>query len=434
MSQPDLAKFILRGLALKYEGFENVDAVPNPAVDGILLMNSKVSTEFDKVTRVIDRPFFTNDPFSVANRRAIIEGDFEFFPPSAPGAAGPTGTPHCDVLFQCSGMKMTKSVGSSTKYTPISDGVPSATGYWWHTDTHVRATGSRNDISSLKLEIGNRASGKVKVQGNYNVVLKNALPVINLYSDVPPVSTYKNSRAYITAPSADSPVPGTELLVWAKSLEVVFGNKLGSKEYTSIKRQAISDRKATWNMRVAKTDLADFNPWTIRDTNQIITASYRHYDSDVGSVSPNLYTELGIRGQIDTIQEVDIDGDLGWDLSGPCIASNAGGDEFYIEFGVDTSPVTFDVFGPTTLDLEETVAASANWYADGGVAPYTWTVDVGSPDPLPSSLVLNAGTGALSGSPDVGMTGNYDVRLKVTDSTPGTPLTATYNVGIVITA
>ena len=42
--------------------------------------------------------------------------------------------------------------------------------------------------------------------------------------------------------------------------------------------------------------------------------------------------KLSFRGQIEQISEVDIDGDLGWELSGPCIASSAGNDEFALEF------------------------------------------------------------------------------------------------------
>ena len=83
-------------------------------------------------------------------------------------------------------------------------------------------------------------------------------------------------------------------------------------------------------LRIARTALADFNPWALRDAGTLITASLKLSESD------QRYSELGIRGQIEQINEVDIDGDYGWELTGRCVPSDAGGDEFYIEFGDDT--------------------------------------------------------------------------------------------------
>ena len=125
---------------------------------------------------------------------------------------------------------------------------------------------------------------------------------------------------------------GSDILVWAKELSIDIGSQIGTKEYTSHKSTQINDRQPTFSLRIARTALADFNPWTVRDALSIITARIRTMVTD-----PGLYTEIGIRGQIENINEVDIDGDLGWELTGPCIASNTGGDEMYIEFG-DTTP------------------------------------------------------------------------------------------------
>jgi hypothetical protein len=55
---------------------------------------------------------------------------------------------------------------------------------------------------------------------------------------------------------------------------------------------------------------------------------------------------------------------------------------------------------------------AATLQASGGLAPYTWSILSGAP----AWLVLNAGTGALSGTP-VGA-GSYSVVIKVTDSAP----------------
>ena len=86
MAQPNLESFKRRGLALALRASASVPIVPN-AADGVLLFNGSSGTEFDKIERPVDRPFLTGQPFAVGARRAFIEGEFELFPPTTPGAA-----------------------------------------------------------------------------------------------------------------------------------------------------------------------------------------------------------------------------------------------------------------------------------------------------------------------------------------------------------
>jgi len=53
--------------------------------------------------------------------------------------------------------------------------------------------------------------------------------------------------------------------------------------------------------------------------------------------------------------------------------------------------------------------------ATGGRTPYTWALVTG---PLPTGLVLNAGTGVISGKPTA--TGVFTFTVSVTDTTPTT--------------
>ncbi len=80
-------------------------------------------------------------------------------------------------------------------------------------------------------------------------------------------------------------------------------------------------------MRFARTAKADFDPWATRDAGLIIQGSYTMTDPVTGVASI-----LQFRGQIDQVQEVDIEGDYGIEITGPCIASDTGGDEFIIQF------------------------------------------------------------------------------------------------------
>ena len=66
--------------------------------------------------------------------------------------------------------------------------------------------------------------------------------------------------------------------------------------------------------------------------------------------------------------------------------------------------------------------------AVGGDRPYAWTLDSGS---LPDGLSLDSATGEITGTPTLGGTYNFDV--KVTDSTGGTPTTDTVSLTINVT-
>lgn len=73
--------------------------------------------------------------------------------------------------------------------------------------------------------------------------------------------------------------------------------------------------------------------------------------------------------------------------------------------------------------------------AIGGTTPYTWSV-AGAPDTellTALGLSLNSGTGALTGTITAGMSGNFPLNFKVTDSTGGTPQTATKFLSVNVT-
>lgn len=333
MAQPSLERFINRAVVAKLEVTEGVDSVPVAATDGLLLMNGQSGTEVDVIERTIDRSFFTNEPFIVGNKRGFIEGEFELFSPAIPGTEPSVN----DVLLRIAGMKRTYTVGTAsvtgkTRYTPgvIAADFASASAYWWHVDKLLKVLGARAQLSRIAMAVGNRIMGQARIQGSYTDVTEQAAPAVVLYDDIPDVIRHDNTVTYIT----DVTGAGSPLLVWGKELSIDMGNELATKEYTSKKITAINDRRGTWTLRIARTANADFNPWTLRDAGNIISA-YMQLDEGTG-----LYTQVGFRGQIEAVNLVDIEGDLGYELSGRCIASSAGGDEFWIEHGDTTAAGT----------------------------------------------------------------------------------------------
>ena len=262
MTQPALERFTSRGMTLKPESTEGTDSVPVAATNGFTLMNGTSGTEFDKVERPIDRAFFTGNPFAVANKRAFIEGDFEIYPPTDPGDAS-DGITDFDTLLRIAGMARTLTAqGSSqdgiTLYTPISTGIISASAYWYHVDALKKVLGARASINQLRMAVGAIAGGNARVQGTYNTVDEVTLPAITLPTFVPVAITAENTVTHVS--TLDSGPTVDDLLVWGKELVIAFGSQLGTKEYTSHRKNAITDRKATWTLRMARADLSDFNP------------------------------------------------------------------------------------------------------------------------------------------------------------------------------
>ncbi|WP_411832325.1 phage tail tube protein [Pseudoxanthomonas mexicana] len=326
MAQPQLEQFTKRGLAVALRVAPGTPVVPLPASNGVMIFNGSSGTEFDPIEREVDRPFFGGTPFAVGAKRAFIEGEVELYPPATPGAVT-TSDADCGIVLLPAGMTVVKNAGAkTTRYNPISSGIPISDAYWWHAGLLKKVQAARHNITSLTLEVGNRFRANVRIQGDYEDVEEAALPTIVLPSTVPVVARANNTVTQVTVLPGGSP-----LNVWAKSLAVDFGNQIQQKEFTEHKETGITSRQPTFTLRLAKTDLDDFNPWAVRDAGTLLTTSLRL------TQAANLYSELGVRGQIEQINEVDIDGDYGWELSGRCIPSSSGGDEFYIEFG-DATP------------------------------------------------------------------------------------------------
>lgn len=328
MAQPDLEKFNRRGLAAVIQTTAGTPTAPSAAANGIRMYDGQSATEFDALEENRDRTYFSGTEFTAWNHRAYIEGTTHIYPPVTPGDAS-AGIPDCNVLLLVAGMtRVLDDTGGTTRYNPISDSISMATADFWHAGTYRRLYDARANISALTMDVGNRARAQLRLQGLYDDIDQQALASVTVPDELGPIVEAANAVTQITP--YPSGVAGTALKVWGKSLVINFGTTLTTKQYTEHRENAIDDRKATFTLRLAKTDLDDFSPFALRLAGTTIEALMRVVNSD------KRYTEFGIRGLIRDINEVDIDGDYGWEISGPCIPTDAGGDEFYIEFGTTT--------------------------------------------------------------------------------------------------
>lgn len=312
-----LESFRSRALLLKTETVEGTDSIPTAALNAFQLFNGSSGVTGDVVERELDRPFFTNTPFVVANPRAFIEGSFEIAPPAVPGNAT-TGIPGVDALLQIGGMARTLVVGppGSTRYNPISTGIPSGTAYWYHAGTHKKVTGARAALSGIEMAVGNYMRGQLRIEGNYvNVEEATVSGLVYTAFPAPRVGSTESMQLSFNGFNVEG-----------KSLAIDFGTEQRTIEHTEARLNRITDRRATFTARLYRPALASFNPWTAWRNATIVPIVGIHTELD------GRLTRLEVNAQIETINEVEIDGDLGLEIGGRCIATSAGGDEFVLRF------------------------------------------------------------------------------------------------------
>ena len=409
MAQPALDYFERRMIAIKAESSEGTDAAPSTSLNTFDLLNGSSGTEFDKVERPRDRSYFTGEAFIVANKRAFVEGDFELCPPVTPGDSSTPGNAPCEVVLFPSGMARTKSsTNGTTIYAPISASIPTVTADFYHAGTLLEIVGARGNISSLMMEVGGRFTGKVKIQGVHADVDESALPTDGDYSTflAPSVITYANSvmRAYRSTAANTLPV-----FLWGKMLSVDFNNELQTVQYTQKRVSGISDRNGSFTAKFARTAKADFDVHALRDAGTQVIFDFTVVDDDGTS-----YSRLKVRGQIEQIKDVDQDGYRFYEVTGPCIASDSGGDELAVEFGLDSLRVIGDL-------PDAAAGAYSQQLSLQGVygSAVTWSVLSGS---LPAGTSINATTGVVSGTATAGST-TCVIRATTTDVT-GAAITA----------
>lgn len=337
MTQPALDRFKKRSLLLKIQPVVGTPVVPVGATDAFRLFDGSSSIDGQKVERNEDRPYLGAYAFTIGNLTTKIEGDFELYSPATPGAATLSDA-DCQVLLRIAGFAAVKdNTLHTTRYNPVSSAFEIATGYWQHVDILTPATDATADVSALAMKIGERFKGHGSITGNYVDAANNATPTITLPTKVPVVTTGKNSTCILgtlvtggTATTSGTPV--SALHCNAKSLQVDLGNQNAHKEYTELVTNGITDRQSKFTMVINRTDITnDFDPFYLRKQATIITVAMSTYELD--SKTGCLFSTLGIRGQIETVEATETDGDYTWTISGPCVPSAAGNDELYVLFG-----------------------------------------------------------------------------------------------------
>lgn len=312
-----LEPFKNRALLLKTETVEGTDAAPAPGADAFQLFDGTSGLTSDKVERAIDRPFFGGRPFVNTNLRGFVEGGFEVAPPAI---ADGTSKAAIDALLRIAGMAKTYAAGPPKKltYNPISTAFPSGTAWFYHAGTLRKMTGSRANISSIALEIGNYLRGQCRIEGNCQDVDEASLPGgldYSAFAAPPVISTETMLLTY------------NGVTVEGKRIAVDMANQLRTIEHSEARLSRITDRMPTFSTLAYRAAKASFDPYALWKAGTIIPI--------VGTVTDpvtNRVTTMTVRGQIEDVRDTDIDGDFGYEITGRCIPSDTGGDEVLIAF------------------------------------------------------------------------------------------------------
>lgn len=327
MAEPSIEYFDQRAVLVKLESDVDTDPTLSPSDDGFTFYEGSCGTEFDKVERNPDRPFWGGSPFRVANKRAFIEGSIDLFPPATPGTTGALAKP----LLLPAGFAEVLNVSTKlARYNPISANIKASWARFYQGGEVLNLASARHSLSAVRMAIGEGMSAKVRLQGGYDTIPEGVAPSVPADQTQSVVATWDNSVAFLTHVGGTA----TDLELRCKHLEWDSGSELQTTQFTGKRLSGHKGRTPTAKCLLLRPKDSDINLHAVRDANGIIELRFRTYQLDT---KVGLYSEHGVRMQIDSIDRQDIEGYYGYEISGPCIPTSGGGDELFIAFG-DTSP------------------------------------------------------------------------------------------------
>lgn len=417
MPQPDLQKFDRRAIVIAPAG-----TPLNNASHGLMLLDGSSQRDADTVERNIDTPYLGAKPSQRTNFRATINGDIEIRPPIEPGHATDGIPPTDNALLPCGLARTVSDLLGVTRYSPVSTDFAAADMSFWHASTYLEVLAAQGDLSQIRSEIGQAFKARLALTGPYDEISEDALPEdvdLSAFEGDPTVAEPENTELTVTSDEDEPEIDGLHL--WGKSLITNLGQQVTVKQFTELRRSGITGRGASATVVFAKPDFDEFNPDAYFRNRKRLIFAFKHKEPD------GRYTLHWVRGQVDQVRDTNVDNDLCYELTlGLVPAGPAGNNEFGIEFGDDT----FRIRGTWPGGTEDVVYAAGAGIVVAGefVGPVTYAVTDGA---LPTGLALSGG-GVLSGTPTAADT--YTFEVTATDSTPGTPKTATREFTITIAA
>ncbi len=311
--------FRLRALLLKLEDTEGTDAAPTGALNALQIINGQGQIESDRLAREIDKPHFTARPFVNTRRRATLSGSVELLGAAQVGDPAPI-----DALLRCGAHAYTQlddggepAVPTGAEYNPVSNGVPSATGWFYHGGEVMKVTGARAALTRITLAINDFAKAEFQIQGSVSAVAEAPQPTDTDYSAFQEPQPITTETFEVTV---------NEVKVDAVSIQLDTGAQLGMVEHSEARVTRLTDRQVSGTLRIYPPERShlDIRALVAAHTRVPILATV------TGAAGRNVRLELPTV-QFGEPQRVDIDGVVGWDI--PMTApADAGNDDYILTF------------------------------------------------------------------------------------------------------
>ena len=244
---------IYRGAAVKLETTYGIDAVPSPAIDGVLCPTIDIIEPLGQSTkeRTLVRPFFGQFVELRGAQFGKVDLEVEL---AGFGTAGPAApTPGLDALLQICGHSRTVTAGTSVVYAPVSTALKSATIYVWQNGSLYKYTGCFGNLSITMSEDAIPLY-KFSLWGIYQPVTDAALPAFTLSQYVQPVLANAQNTPAIS-------VQGYAAFV--KSFTFNLNNSIQQvAPIGATRRLDFVDRKVTGNVDMEAVTVAAKDFWT----------------------------------------------------------------------------------------------------------------------------------------------------------------------------
>ena len=304
-----LRRFTSRALALRLQPAEGAPVAPAEA-HRIDFFQGVTGTAVNVLEERRDRHGLTGSPdLGTSQHSAFVEGFTSL-------------GEHAHPLLEIGGLRQSVYGGQVTRYNPLSEGIAVATADFWQAGTLRRLTDARAKLSELRIAVGARPQLRARIEGLCEDITEAEPPELPLPAPLGAIAGAGNARARVITAGQTPALP-----VWAKSLDIDLRPTFRIKDYTGHREHAYVDRQPVFTLTLAKPALSDFDPWALRRSGTAIVA--RLWLEDAGGKC----VEIGARGRIRDIVELDLDGDYGLQLTGPCIATRPGGNEVWVAFG-----------------------------------------------------------------------------------------------------
>lgn len=311
MSTANYYFFRLKQIWLKLETVAGTDPVPTAALNAVLTQNLQVTIDGDKLERVIDRVFFTANPFVLINRRCSVEFDFDMIGAATAGLTAPISP-----VLQACGHSETLVAATSSTFAPVSSAVKSATIYFYWFDNLININECRGSVS-FDATINQWPKGHAKFTGLFAIPTTgtNTAGVTTSFQDPPAVTLLTMML------SVNSVVVNAKMFTFDEAANITIHE---GSEYKDI---LMTNRAPTGTCRFYYPGQAVFDLFALASNHTkvpIVCSIDGGATKKVTITIPN--------AQFTMPKFVEIDGTVGMEAQFNALPSTAGNDEYTIAF------------------------------------------------------------------------------------------------------